>query len=168
MVSTKTLLLKHYYRHQGNKGKLATFKVIFRLSGYFNLWRLSPKNNPKRFLGCALYTPTSPLPQAALISLSVSATLCHTQTSPNNMLYEQKGVYFTRREGVCHTHGDVLVHQSTRSTTVSAVSCKSIPCIVIQRRGKDNINKICVLERVGEGEFSGESSKNHCFSWEIP
>ena len=30
---------------------MAIFRVIFRFSGYFNLWRLSPKNNPKRFLG---------------------------------------------------------------------------------------------------------------------
>ena len=30
-----------------NKGKLAIFRVIFRFSGYFNLWRISPKNNLK-------------------------------------------------------------------------------------------------------------------------
>ena len=30
---------------------MAIFRAIFRFSGYFNLWRLSPKNNLKRFLG---------------------------------------------------------------------------------------------------------------------
>ena len=30
---------------------MAIFRVIFRFSGYFNLWRLSPKNSLKRFLG---------------------------------------------------------------------------------------------------------------------
>ena len=31
---------------------MAIFRVIFRSSGYFNLWRLSPKNSLKRVLGC--------------------------------------------------------------------------------------------------------------------
>ena len=38
----------------------------------------------------------------------------------------------------------------------------------IQRRRNDNINKICVLEGAGEGEFYGKLSQKRCFSWEIP
>ena len=33
------------------QGKMAIFRVIFPFSGFFNLWRLSPKNNLKRFSG---------------------------------------------------------------------------------------------------------------------
>ena len=45
------------------KSKMAIFRVIFRFQGYFNLWRLSPKNNLKRFLGnCCKTTFAAQLP----------------------------------------------------------------------------------------------------------
>ena len=38
----------------------------------------------------------------------------------------------------------------------------------IQRRRNDNINKICVLEGVGEGENLRKIAQKRCFAWEIP
>ena len=37
-----------------------------------------------------------------------------------------------------------------------------------QRRRNDNINKICILEGVGEGEIYGKLSQNTLFPGEIP
>ena len=39
--------------------------------------------------------------------------------------------------------------------------------IVFQRRRNDNINKICVLEGVGEGEILRKIVQNAVFSWEF-
>ena len=41
---------------------MAIFRVIFRFSGHFNLWRLSPKNNLKRFLGYSRNSLPLPFP----------------------------------------------------------------------------------------------------------
>ena len=37
-----------------------------------------------------------------------------------------------------------------------------------QRRRNDNINTICVLEGVEEGENLQKIASKRCFSWEIP
>ena len=37
--------------HCKSQGKLAIFRVVFRFSGYFNLWRISPKITLKDSLG---------------------------------------------------------------------------------------------------------------------
>ena len=52
--------------------------------------------------------------------------------------------------------------------SANALWCDTLALSQCQRRRNDNINKICVLEGVGEGENLRKIVQNRCFSWEIP
>ena len=51
------------------QGKIVIFRVISRFSGYFNLWRLSPKISLKRFLG--FFVQSYAVPSSASPKISV-------------------------------------------------------------------------------------------------